>query len=310
MPGHFIVLADLDGSSGVRNPHECYPNFAEYAQYGVPNMAADANAAARGLLEGGADRVTIVDGHLLGQNLISAHVEATAQLGEGTLLDELERGGVAGLFLTGMHGKTGAPNSFSSHTIAPFLAVRLNGDVISDAEVVALLAGAFGVPVVGASGDWVACEDLHWSMPDLPVAPTKTGFDRSTVRHHIPQTVRLTIGEVARRAAGADLIKPVVPEGPFRIELSMGDEEVAKRAAAAVDGTARRRRRVLLHAGSDVRAASDFLARAVGSAFPGWVDGLGRRAVPEAPAGPTAGGHLDAAIIDRFYGQGAPYWKD
>lgn len=310
MPGHFVVLADLDGASGVRNPHECYPNYSEYSQFGVPNMVDDANAAVRGLAAGGADEVTVVDGHLLGQNLISAQLEAPAKLAGGTLMDELERGGVAGVFLTGMHGKTGAANSFSSHTIAPFLAVRYNGDVISDAQVVSLLAGAWGVPLIGASGDWVACEDLHWGMPDLPVAPTKTGFDRSTVRHHNPQTARLHIEEVAKRAAGSDLVKPTVPDGPFRIELSMGDEEAAKRAAEAVDGAARLHRRVLLHAGLDMRAASDFLARAVGSAFPGWVDGLGRRAVPEAPSGPTAGGQLDPTIIDRFYGYGAPYWAD
>ncbi|MGH6693567.1 MAG: M55 family metallopeptidase, partial [Gammaproteobacteria bacterium] len=184
MPGHFVVLADLDGASGVRNPHECYPNFREYTDFGVSNMVGDANAAARGLIAGGAEAVTIVDGHLLGQNLISAQVDAPAQLGKGTLQDELERGPVAGVFLTGLHGKTGAPNSFSSHTIAPFLAVRLNGDVISDAQVVAMLAASYGTPLVGVSGDWVACEELRWAFPDMAVAPTKTGFDRSTVRHH------------------------------------------------------------------------------------------------------------------------------
>ncbi|HEX9710519.1 MAG TPA: M55 family metallopeptidase, partial [Candidatus Thermoplasmatota archaeon] len=273
MPGHYVVLADLDGAAGVRNPHECYPNFSEYAEFGVPNMAADANAAARGLFAGGADAVTLVDGHLLGQNLISAQVEAPAQLGKGTLLDELERGPVAGVFLTGLHGKTGAPNSFSSHTIAPFLAARVDGDVVSDAQVVALLAGSYGAPLVGASGDWVACEELHWSMPDLPVAPTKTGFDRSTVRHHNPQAARAALEEVAERAARAAPPRPAAATAPFRLELSLGDEEWAQRAAAAVDGMARRQRRVLVHAGSDFRLASQFLAQAVGSTFPGWVDG-------------------------------------
>ena len=88
------------------------------------------------------------------------------------------------------------------------------------------------------------------------------------------------------------------------------DEEAATRAAQAVGGAARRQRRVLLHTGSDFGAAVEFVARAVGTAYPGWVDGLGRRAVPQEPAGPTAGGHLDPALIERFYGVGTPYWSD
>jgi D-amino peptidase len=310
MPGHFIVLADLDGAAGVRNPHECYPNFSEYTQYGVPNMAADANAAARGLVAGGAEKVTVVDGHLLGQNLISSHVEGPAVLGPGTLLDELEAGPVAGVFLTGVHGKTGTPNSFSSHTIAPFLAARLNGDVISDAQIVGLLAGAHGVPLVGASGDWVACEDLTWAMPQLRVAPTKTGFDRTTVRHHNPQASRLAIEEVAQQAARGPAPAPMALQGPFRLELALPDEAAATRAAQAVEGQGRQDRRVLTFTGREFKEASQFLARAVGSAYPGWVDGLGRRAVPPQPQGPTAGGHLEGALIERFYGAGAPYWSD
>jgi D-amino peptidase len=310
MPGHYIVLADLDGAAGVRNPHECYPNFHEYTQYGVPNMAADANAAARGLLKGGADAVTVVDGHLLGQNLISAQIEAPAALGKGTLLDELEAGPIAGVFLTGVHGKTGTPNSFSSHTIAPFLAVRANGDVVSDAHVVALLAGAYGVPLVGASGDWVACDDLHWTAPEVAVAATKTGFDRSTVRHHNPMTAREGIEQVAERAARAPAPKPLALGSHFRLEISMADEPAAKRAEAALANGVRRKGRVLAWAGGDPKEAVAFLATAVGSAYPGWVDGLGRRAVPESPGGATAGGQLDPALIERFYGTGAPYWAD
>jgi D-amino peptidase len=310
MPGHYVVLADLDGASGVRNPRECYPNFTEYSDYGLPNMVADANAAVRGLVAGDADRVTVVDGHLVGQNLISAHIESPAVLGKGTLLDELEAGGVEGVFLTGMHGKTGTPNSFSSHTIAPFLALRLNGDVVSDSQLVGFLVGAFDVPLIGVSGDWVACEEMHWAIPDLPVAPTKTGFDRSTVRHHNPLTARATIEETAARAAGSELVGPAKVPSRFRLELSLSDEESAKRAGAAVDGMARRQRRVLTFAGTDFVAATAFLARAVGALFPGWVDGLGRRAIPESPADATAGGLLQRALIDRFYGPGAPYWSD
>src|SRR6266496_5626797 len=71
VPGKFVVLADLDGAAGVRNPHECFPNFSEYHEFGIANMEADALSAAAGLVEGGADEVAVVDGHFLGGNLVS-----------------------------------------------------------------------------------------------------------------------------------------------------------------------------------------------------------------------------------------------
>jgi D-amino peptidase len=294
----------------VRNPHECYPNFPEFQQFGVPNQQADANAAAAGLLAGGASEVTVVDGHLTGSNLLSANCQSGASLSRGTLLDELERGGVAGVFLTGIHGKTGTPNSFSSSTIAPWVAARLDGDIVGDTLLVAHLCGAFGVPVVGVSGDWVACEELQWALPTVPTAPTKTGFDRASVRHHDPSASRAAITEVASRAAASAAPRPLSKKGPFRFELSFAADGETAVAAAAVSGSATSVGRVVAFVARDFREASEVAGRAVGALYPGWVDGLGRRAVPSEPGGRTAGGLLPPALIERFYGPTAPYWSD
>lgn len=310
MARKLAVLSDLEGASGVRNPHECYPNFSEYQAYGVPNQQDDANAAAEGLAAGGADEVVVVDGHLLGHNLLSGGIARAGRLSQGTLLDELQSGELSGVFLTGVHGKTGTPNSFSSATIAPFVAARLDGDVIGDELLVGYLCGAFGVPLLGVSGDWVACEEIQWTLPELPTAPTKTGFDRSSVRHHNPAESRASIRAVAERSLRAPPQRVLKPRRQFRFELSFADAADAEAAAEAVDGLARRQGRVLMYAGSDVLEAFEFAAKAVGRLYPGWVDGLGRRAVPAEPAGRTAGGLLDPTVIDRFYGPSAPYWSD
>ena len=310
MPGKFVVLADLEGAAGVRNPRECYPNFPEYQQFGVPNQQDDANAAAGGLLEGGASEVVVVDGHLVGANMLSSRAAPGARLSKSTLMEELEAGGVAAVFLTGIHGKTGTPNSFSSSTIAPWVAARLDGDIIGDTLLLAYLCGSYGVPLAGVSGDWVACEELQWALPRTPTAPTKTGFDRSSVRHHDPAAARAAIREAGRRAASSPLPAPLQAKRNFRFEISFAGPGDAEAAAAAVGTLARRQGRVLTYTGGDFRAALDIAARAVGALYPGWVDGLGRRAVPEEPAGRTAGGLLPPDVIERFYGPTAPYWSD
>jgi D-amino peptidase len=308
--GKFVVLSDLEGAAGVRNPHECYPNFPEYQQFGVPNQQDDANAAAEGLLEGGAAEVRVVDGHLTGANLMTARAAPGTSLSKGTLLDELKAGGVAGVFLTGIHGKTGTPNSFSSATIAPWVAARLDGDIIGDTLVIAYLCGSFGVPLVGVSGDWVACEELQWALPAVPTAATKTGFDRSSVRHHDAAAARLAIRAAGKRAASAAPGAPLKARRNFRFELSFADPADADAAAGAVDGAAQRKGRVLSYVGGDFLQAMELSARAVGALYPGWVDGLGRRAVPAEPSGRTAGGLLSDSVIERFYGPTAPYWSD
>ncbi len=305
-----LVVADLEGAAGVRNPRECFPNFEEYQAFGLPNMMADALAAAEGLKDGGADEVVVVDGHFLGHNLLSPGLPEGVRLSKGSLLDELKTGGVGGVFLTGIHGKTGTPNSFSSATFAPFVAARLDGDVIGDTLFLSYLCGAFGVPLLGLSGDWVACEEVQWTLPRVPTAPTKTGFDRGSVRHHAPEESRKALREVAEKAARAAAPPPSKPRRPFRLELAFAEGPDAAAAASACEGMARRSGRVLAHTGTDFEAACEFAARAVGALYPGWVDGLGRRAVPEAPAGRTAGGLIDLALFERFYGPSAPYWSD
>lgn len=310
MGGKYVVLADLEGAAGVRNPHECYPNFAEYQQFGVPNMQDDANAAALGLLDGGASEVRVVDGHLTGANLMTARAAEGTSLSKGTLVDELVAGGVSGVFLTGIHGKTGTPNSFSSSTIAPWVAARLDGDIIGDTLVIAYLCGSYGVPLVGVSGDWVACEELQWALPTVPHAATKTGFDRSSVRHHDAAAARAGIKEAGKRAASSPPGPPLKARRNFRFELSFADPADADAAAGAMDGVGQRKGRVLSYVGGDFQQAVELAARAVGALYPGWVDGLGRRAVPAEPGGRTAGGLLSEAVIERFYGPTAPYWSD
>jgi len=309
-PGKFAVLADLEGAVGVRSPRECFPNFSEYQEFGVRNQQEDANAAASGLLQGGADEVLVLDGHHVGANLLSARVADGVRLSKGTLLDELRGGGLAGVFLTGIHGKAGTPNSFSSATIAPFVAARLDGDVVGDSLLIAYLCGAFGVPLVGVSGDWVACEEVRWRLPHIPTAPTKTGFDRSSVRHHDAAAARTALREAAARAAPASPPTPLKARRAFRFELSFTDEADAAAAGGAAGNAARKDGRVVAMNGHDFEDAMEFCARAVGVLYPGWVDGLGRRAVPAEPAGRTAGGLLDAAVIERFYGASGPYWSD
>ncbi len=293
----------------MRSPRECFPNFEEYQAFGLPNMAGDALTAAEGLRAGGADEVVLVDGHFLGHNLLSSGLPDGVRLSKGSLLDELRAGGVGGVFLTGVHGKTGTPNSFSSVTFAPFVAARLDGDTVGDTLFLAYLSGSFGVPLLGLSGDWVACEEVQWTLPRVPTAPTKTGFDRASVRHHSPEEARKGLRQVAEKAARAPPL-PLKPGKPFRLELSFLEAQDVEAAGEACAGLARRTGRVLVHTGSDFEAAVEFAARAVGALYPGWVDGLGRRAVPEAPSGRTAGGLIDSALFDRFYGPSAPYWSD
>lgn len=303
-----LVVADLEGAAGVRNPRECFPNFEEYQAFGLPNMTADALAAAEGLKAGGADEVVLVDGHFLGNNLLSSGLPDGVRLSKGSLLDELKRGDLGGAFLTGIHGKTGTPNSFSSSTFAPFVAARLDGDIIGDTLFLAYLCGSQGVPLLGLSGDWVACEEVQWTLPRVPTAPTKTGFDRASVRHHAPLEARKTLREVAERAAKTPPV-PLKARLPFRLELSFFEMSDAEAAEAACRGLAQRSGRVLVHTGSLFEEAAEFAARAVGALYPGWVDGIGRRAVPEQPSGRTAGGLIEAALFERFYGPSAPYWS-
>jgi len=75
----------------------------------------------------------------------------------------------------GFHARSGDSSGVLSHTwTGKFLDVRLNGVLLSEARIAALIAGYYGVPVVMLSGDDVICREVEEWLPGVETPSSST----------------------------------------------------------------------------------------------------------------------------------------
>ncbi|MGH7444881.1 MAG: M55 family metallopeptidase, partial [Longimicrobiales bacterium] len=181
-----LVLHDMEGLSGQSDPRTfSYANSELYAQ-GQELLVGDVNAVIDGLFAGGATAVDVVDGHGSGNpqpDILSARLDPRArQIIRNEpfrqYVDLVEPRAYDAVAVVGMHAKTGS-GGFASHTYTLGIELRMNGQSITETELVAYSFGRSGVPVIFASGDDRLAEDLR-TMPWIEYATVKTATSAST----------------------------------------------------------------------------------------------------------------------------------
>ena len=152
-----LVSVDIEGIAGVVHPDQTRPGNPEYER-ARRLMTAEANAAIRGALDGGATAVLVNDSHGPFRNLLPDELDPRA---EALLGKPRELGMMAGVdqdctavFLVGWHSRASAAGVLA-HTISSFAFARVsvNGTETGEAGLYGAVAGEFGVPVALFTGD-------------------------------------------------------------------------------------------------------------------------------------------------------------
>ncbi len=169
-------------------------------------LAADVNAVIAGLFDGGATEVHVVDGHGSGNPDPDVRTDlldprATQVFREESFdsyFDLVESGAYDAVAVVGMHAKTGS-GGFASHTFTLGIEILLNGQSITETELVALSWGRVGVPVIFASGDDKLEADLR-TMPWIEFVTVKEATSASTAIPRPVQEARADLRAGAQRA--------------------------------------------------------------------------------------------------------------
>jgi D-amino peptidase len=152
-----LISADIEGIAGVVHPEQTRPGNPEYER-ARRQMTAEANAAALGAFDGGADAVVVNDSHGDFRNLVADGLDPRAQLLQGK---PRELGMMAGVdddctavFMVGWHARARSAGVLA-HTINSFAFARVlaNGDETGEAGLYGIVAAEYGVPVALMSGD-------------------------------------------------------------------------------------------------------------------------------------------------------------
>lgn len=233
------ISIDMEGVAGiatfdqvVRGGHG-YPRAQEL-------MTAEANAAIAGAFDAGADAVTINDSHGTMDNLIHADLDPRARVVFGSPKLDCMAEGIDSSFdvamFIGYHAAAGCPGVLAHTFSSSFTGVRVNGEVVSEADVNALQAAAVGVPLGLLSGDDMICADASSKHPGLETVEVKKAKGHYAADSVAPQVAQQLIREASSRTVrrvdpSQDSMRPVQVPDELDVEVDLPTVHAAEMAA-------------------------------------------------------------------------------
>lgn len=199
-----FISTDIEGiGCVVRSEHSAvtgreYPEARRW-------MTMEVNAAARAAFEAGADEVVITDGHNVGLNLLCEQLDERAVLIAGTPRPLSMMEGIDcrfdAAFLVGYHAMAGTTDGTITHIFHGRIAeVAINGTVMGEIGISALLAGFFSVPVVLVTGDEACAAEARHLLGNVETAVVKRGIGAYAAACQHPKRCREIIYQAATRA--------------------------------------------------------------------------------------------------------------
>lgn len=201
------VNTDLEGISGVFN-------FTQTREKGTPeNIQAceyfmgDLASVIRGLRDGGATEVVVLDGH--GNQAVIPHLmepgatyitgKPRSGAGNLTTLDS----SFAAMVMVGFHAMNGTPDGVLNHTQSSRSENRYWYNGVESGELVqnAIIAGYYDIPFIMVTGDVATCrEATHFFGDKVVTVATKKGLSREAAELYPFEETRKALYEGAKRA--------------------------------------------------------------------------------------------------------------
>lgn len=232
------IMTDMEGLSGIDRWEQFDPPCDDDPayRYGREQLTLEINAAIRGAFDAGATEVRICDGH--GRNggrgfvpglLDPRATQVGAQAAPNVRLEGLDAQ-VSAAAVIGQHAMAGTLNALFDHTQGAKIICRfrINGVEHGELSQLAMYAGAFGVPMVYASGDEALCDEAQRLFPGIATTPTKRGTGWSTCELYPTDDVRRRIrSDIAGAISKAPTLSAWQPALPAELEIEWAWSEPA-----------------------------------------------------------------------------------
>lgn len=229
------LSTDMEGTAGIVDWRQCRPG-PEY-EHGRSLLLAEVNAAIEGAMVAGATEICVNDSHGTMQNLPPDWLAGDASYLAGSrkpryMMEGLDETYDACLFIS-YHAAAGVPGVLS-HTYNPraISQITVDGTVAGESGVNALVAAAYGVPVVLVTGDQHVGPEAEPFCPRVEVVQVKRSVSRTAAESLHPRRACDLIREGAERAlARLDSFAPPRIARPATMEVSWLDADLAELAA-------------------------------------------------------------------------------
>ncbi|HXB55675.1 MAG TPA: M55 family metallopeptidase [Vicinamibacteria bacterium] len=231
-----FISTDMEGVGGVVGEAQVQASGYDY-DFSRRIMTAETNAAVAAAFAAGATRVTVIDAHGSGTNLMARDLDRRVILVSGFPMPGGMMQGISSdedaVVFIGYHAHAGVADAIMGHTYTDGLRrVVLNGHEVGEFGLNAALAGHFGVPVVFMSGDRAAIDEARGLCPAIEGVVVKEGLTRSAARLTHPEEVQKRISDgVGRALARRSGVPPVRLTAPITLEVELATTLQADNAA-------------------------------------------------------------------------------
>jgi D-amino peptidase len=254
----------MEGIAGVVTADQLGPGGFEYERF-RHFMTNETLAAVNAANESGAAEIVVSDSHGNGESLLIEEFPKNVRIvrswpRHGGMMAGLDSSFDAALFI-GYHASTTNMHGVRAHTFssAHLTRVSLNGNPVTEGEFNAAFAGALGVPVIFASGDDAALDELKSRLGNVETAETKKNLSFHSAETLTPEASCERIGAGVKAAlARLHDFKPYAIKTPVTLEISFKNYMPAQmlsylRTVQRVDS------HTIRFVGKDMAEVSDFV---------------------------------------------------
>jgi len=201
------VNTDLEGISGVFKFDQTREKDTPLNILACEYFMGDLAAVVRGLRDGGATEIVILDGH--GSQAVIPHLMAPGakyitgrpRPGAGNL-SELDSS-FAGMVMVGFHAMMGTPDGVLHHTQSSKTENRYWYNSVESGEIAqnAIIAGYYGVPLIMVTGDEAVCREARkFFGNNIVTVAVKKGLSREAAVLYPFEETRKALYEGAKKA--------------------------------------------------------------------------------------------------------------
>jgi len=206
-----FISVDMEGVAGVATIDQVVRGGTGYPR-AQELITQEANAAIRGAFAGGATDVLVNDSHGTMDNFLHDRLDPGARVVFGAprascMMQGITRDDDLALFI-GYHAAAGADGVLAHTFSSNFTELCINGQAMSEAEVNALYAAAYGVPVGVVTGDDQICAAATKAFFGVTTVEIKKTNGFAATNSLVPSAARAAIEtSVAEAVVGADALQ-------------------------------------------------------------------------------------------------------
>jgi len=233
----FIVAVDCEGVACTVGAPGGSLTASRGFEYTKLQATREADAAARGLFDAGAEQVIVWDNHGGSVHLNYDMLDERCDIAMGSGFEHRWPGldsGFAGVAMVGYHAMDNTVDAAMAHSFssATYQHIKVNGQEVGEMAIDGAMAGLHGVPVVFVSSDDKGAAEARRFFPGVETVSTKEAMGWNAVVSKHPQRVVREIHQVVQKAAAsAGSLKPFGFDTPIELEFRYKRMDAAQSAS-------------------------------------------------------------------------------